>query len=160
MLGGLHRCLERRLTAAAAQRPSVVAGLISSSVGRPRERSLQGFDLHRPSCPCEPHSRIVSSNELTEVPPDLWTLTSVTQLNLAANHIAELGADTIGMPSLTELNLEENELKALPDSLSELGSLKVNEWAHRKATSHSEVFSKGRGGGGGVSSVWKGRAKA
>ena len=76
-------------------------------------------------------ARIAASNELAEVPDELWSLPSLTVLSLAANRLEAL-SDCMNATALVNLDLEGNSLRHLPVSLGNLTSLKV--------ASHTQSF--------------------
>jgi small GTP-binding protein len=61
---------------------------------------------------------------LTELPPEIVQLTSLTRLDLSGNQLTELPPELFQLTNLTSLNLYGNQLTALPPEIVHLTKLK------------------------------------
>ena len=63
--------------------------------------------------------------ELEELPPELWELTSLTQLYLGNNELTTLPESIGNLEALNYLTLNRNVLTKLPESITKLGVLTI-----------------------------------
>lgn len=66
----------------------------------------------------------LSASQLTELPPEIGTLTHLTRLNLKHNKLERLPREIFRLSNLQELWLDDNELVELPREIGELRKLK------------------------------------
>ncbi|MCB9066286.1 MAG: COR domain-containing protein [Calditrichia bacterium] len=66
----------------------------------------------------------LSASQLTELPPEIGTLTHLTRLNLKHNKLKRLPREIFRLSNLQELWLDDNELVELPREIGELRKLK------------------------------------
>ncbi|MEO0739547.1 MAG: leucine-rich repeat domain-containing protein, partial [Cyanobacteria bacterium J06649_12] len=65
----------------------------------------------------------LSSNQLSQLPPEIGQLTSLTQLYLSENQLSQLPPEIVQLTSLTQLYLSSNQLSQLPPEIRQLTSL-------------------------------------
>lgn len=63
--------------------------------------------------------------QLTRIPPDVFTLTHLQELDLYANKIQSISTDITRLTNLQILNLSSNRLTAVPDAISDLHNLQI-----------------------------------
>ncbi|HKS08284.1 MAG TPA: COR domain-containing protein [Pyrinomonadaceae bacterium] len=61
--------------------------------------------------------------KITQIPPEVFSLTHLTRLDLGRNSLNEISEDICNLTSLKELLLNENQLVTIPSSLSALKTL-------------------------------------
>ena len=66
----------------------------------------------------------LSSLELTELPPELWTLAHLRVLWLSDNQLAALPPEVGALRQLERLRLDKNALAALPPEFGTLAALR------------------------------------
>ena len=71
-----------------------------------------------------------SANELTEVPPTLFTLTNLTMINLSYNKLTILPDNWSMFTALRVLDLTANAIETVPKSILELPELRVLKLDH------------------------------
>lgn len=69
--------------------------------------------------------RALPSLVLSVIPPELWTLTHLTQLRMTSSSLSFLPSDIARLPQLTILDVMNNELTDLPPELALLTNLKT-----------------------------------
>ncbi|MEO0434827.1 MAG: leucine-rich repeat domain-containing protein, partial [Cyanobacteria bacterium J06656_5] len=62
-------------------------------------------------------------NQLSQLPPEIVQLTSLTQLDLSSNQLSQLPPEIGQLTSLTQLYLSSNQLSQLPPEIRQLTSL-------------------------------------
>ena len=67
----------------------------------------------------------LSGNQLTELPPEIGQLTSLTTLNLDSNQLTALPEQIGQLTSLTTLYLNSNQLSELPSEIGQLEALRI-----------------------------------
>jgi len=72
------------------------------------------------------------------LPPQLWQLSSLTELDLSKNQLTSLPEQIGQLSSLTTLNLESNELTNLPEQIGQLSSLTELDLSKNQLTSLPE----------------------
>jgi Leucine-rich repeat (LRR) protein len=65
------------------------------------------------------------SQNLTEIPPAVFTMTNLEYLNLAGNKITSVPADIGNLTHLKWLYLNQNPIASLPDSIGNLKNLQL-----------------------------------
>lgn len=75
------------------------------------------------------------SQNLTEIPPAVFTMTNLEYLNLAGNNITDVPTDIGKLTRLKWLYLNQNPIASLPDSIGQLGSLQLLSAGFDKITS-------------------------
>ena len=82
----------------------------------------------------------LSRNQLTNLPPEIGELTSLTTLNLSGNQLTALPPEIAKLTSLTALNLSGNQLTALPPEIAELSRLTtLSLWGNQLTTRPHEI---------------------
>lgn len=96
----------------------------SKTPGRPPE---QGNPLAGPEMdfPLDAKSVTLTKCGLTQVPPRVFELARVTELNLSGNKLTTIPPDIGGLKQLTSLDLRTNQLSSLPEELSSCTQLRV-----------------------------------
>lgn len=86
----------------------------------------------------------MAGNSIQELPADLFMLSRLMTLNLAANSLPSVPTAVSSLTRLCNLSLEQNNITALPTFLTRLVSLRVNFFATvRTNQSHSHCTSIG-----------------
>ncbi len=65
----------------------------------------------------------LSGLALTELPPELWSLTALTSLDLSGNQLRALPPEVDNLSALKTLNISANQLRALPPEVGNLSAL-------------------------------------
>jgi TIR domain-containing protein/Leucine Rich Repeat (LRR) protein len=93
------------------------------------DRQCTTHSQHKQCCTYDEQGRLsildLCGLELSQVPPEVWSFSSLRQLYLGYNQISTLPAEVGNLSSLRQLFLTSNQISSLPAEVGNLSSLQV-----------------------------------